>query len=67
MHLTLADRESLDPALDGSSAACDAHKEGARVDEAAWRRMGAFAGRCLVAATEASRLTGAGAGVVDTD
>lgn len=63
MTLTLADRQPLN----GSSAACDAQKEGARVDEAAWRHLAAFASRCLVEATEASRLTGAGAGVVDTD
>ena len=53
--------------LESAAAACDALKEGASVDEATWRRLAAFAARCLVEATETSRLTGAGAGIVDTD
>ena len=37
------------------------------IDEAIWRRIIAYTGRLLVDATETSRLTGAGAGVIDTD
>ena len=37
------------------------------IDEATWRRVASYADRLLVVATETSRLTGAGAGVVDTD
>ena len=40
---------------------------GADVEDAAWRRLCAYAGRRLVEGTERSRLAGAGAGVVDTD
>ena len=42
-------------------------RDGAEIDEATWRRLAAYAERLLVATTETSRLTGAGAGVVDTD
>jgi len=37
------------------------------VDDTCWSRVLAYAARCLVEATDASRLTGAGAGVVDSD
>lgn len=40
---------------------------GITVGDAPWSRVRAYAARCLVEATDASRLTGAGAGVVDTD
>jgi len=63
MTMTLIDRQPLE----SGACSCNARQEGARVDEAAWRRLAAFADRCLVEATETSRLTGAGAGVVDTD
>ena len=63
MILTSIDRQPMERA----SAACDARKEGANVDGESWRRLCAFADRCLVEATESSRLTGAGAGVVDID
>lgn len=42
-------------------------RDGVEIDEAMWRRVTAYADRLLVKATETSRLTGAGAGVVDTD
>ena len=37
------------------------------IDEAAWHRVTTYADRLLVEATETSQLTGAGAGLVDTD
>lgn len=40
---------------------------GITVDDACWSRVLAYAARCLVEASDASRLTGAGAGVVDAD
>ncbi len=40
---------------------------GITVDDHCWSRVLAYAARCLVEATDASRLTGAGAGVVDSD
>ena len=40
---------------------------GAEVEEAAWRRLCAHAGRRLVEGSARSRLAGAGAGVVDVD
>ena len=42
-------------------------RDAVEIDEATWRRVAAYADRLLVVATETSRLTGAGAGVVDTD
>lgn len=42
-------------------------RDGVEIDAATWRRVATYADRLLVAATETSRLTGAGAGVVDTD
>ena len=42
-------------------------RDGVDIDEATWRRVAAYADRLLVVATETSRLTGAGAGVIDTD
>ncbi len=44
-----------------------AELEGAELDGALWRRLAALAARRLVAGTEASRLAGAGAGLVDRD
>lgn len=41
--------------------------DGITVDDACWSRVLAYAERCLVEASETSRLTGAGAGVVDSD
>ena len=41
--------------------------EGAELDGALWGRLAALAARRLVAGTEASRLAGAGAGLVDRD
>jgi len=41
--------------------------DGITVDHACWSRVLAYAERCLVEASDASRLTGAGAGVVDSD
>ena len=42
-------------------------RDAVEIDEETWRRITAYADRLLVVATETSRLTGAGAGVVDTD
>lgn len=42
-------------------------RDAVEIDEATWCRVTTYAGRLLVKATETSRLTGAGAGVVDTD
>ena len=42
-------------------------RDAVEIDEATWRRVTTYADRLLVEATETSRLTGAGAGVVDTD
>ncbi len=42
-------------------------RDGVEIDEVTWRRVKTYADRLLVDATETSRLTGAGAGVVDTD
>ncbi len=42
-------------------------KSGPTVDEAAWHRLADYAKRRLVEATAASRMTGAGAGLVDRD
>ena len=41
--------------------------DGITVDDACWSLVLAYAKRCLVEATDASRLTGAGAGALDTD
>ena len=41
--------------------------QGADIDAAVWRRLRAYAERRLVEGDERSRLTGAGAGVTDTD
>ncbi len=48
-------------------AASDALANGLSVDAETWRRIYAYANRQLVPATEASRLTGAGAGLTDND
>ena len=45
----------------------DVLAEGVAVDDACWRCIAAFAARLLVDGTKASRLSGAGAGVVDVD
>ena len=37
------------------------------IDEVIWRRIIAYTSRLLVEATKTSRLTGAGAGVIDMD
>lgn len=42
-------------------------RDGFEVKDATWRRLTALAQRCLVESNESSRLTGAGAGLVDTD
>ncbi len=42
-------------------------RDGVEIDPATWRRVTTYADRLLVAATETSRLTGAGAGVIDKD
>ncbi len=42
-------------------------RDGVEIDPATWRRVTAYADRLLVEATETSRLTGAGAGVIDKD
>ena len=42
-------------------------RDGVEIDEATWRRVTTYGDRLLVEATETSRLTGAGAGVIDTD
>ncbi len=42
-------------------------RDAVEIDEATWRRVTTYADRLLVVATETSRLTGAGAGIVDTD
>ncbi len=42
-------------------------RDGVEIDEVTWRCVKTYADRLLVDATETSRLTGAGAGVVDTD
>ena len=42
-------------------------RDAVEIDEATWHRIRTYANRLLVVATESSRLTGAGAGVVDTD
>ncbi|WP_416898525.1 MAG: hypothetical protein ACMVY4_01950 [Minwuia sp.] len=42
-------------------------EDGVRVDETAWRTVGRFFDRCLVPSTDASRTTGAGAGLRDDD
>ncbi len=42
-------------------------RDAVEIDEATWRRVTTYADRLLVDAAETSRLTGAGAGVVDTD
>ncbi len=45
----------------------DVLAEGVAVDDASWRCIAAFAARLLVEGTEASRVSGAGAGVVEVD
>lgn len=47
--------------------AARAARGGVRVDAAAWEEIQTLFRRCLVPSTEASRLSGAGAGVNDTD
>lgn len=42
-------------------------RDAVEIDEATWRRVTTYGDRLLVEATETSRLTGAGAGVIDTD
>ena len=42
-------------------------KEGVAIEASVWRRLETLAARFLVPATEMSRRTGAGAGIVDTD
>ena len=42
-------------------------RDAVEIGEATWRRVTTYADRLLVVATETSRQTGAGAGVVDTD
>ena len=54
--------DAVAPADDGAVL-----KEGIEIVDGTWRRLTAYADRCLVAATDQSRLTGAGAGLVDTD
>lgn len=65
LSMTLAEQES--GADRPSSADCTFRMNGIIVDDACWSRVLAYAARCLVEATDASRLTGAGAGVVDSD
>lgn len=48
-------------------AAPSAGQRGRDVDAESWSRLSAFAHRTLAPATEASRLAGAGAGLVDND
>ena len=57
------DVASLEPIpADGST-----RENGLDVEEAVWRRLTRLAERCLVEGTEASRRSGAGAGLIDTD
>ena len=42
-------------------------RNGVEIDEATWGRLTNYADRCMVEATETSLLSGAGAGVIDTD
>ena len=50
-----------------AAARPDVLAEGVAVDDARWRCIAAFAARLLVEGSEASRLSGAGDGVVDID
>ena len=63
MRLALTDGPVPPPA----AARPDVLAEGVDVDDACWRCIAAFAARLLVEGTAASRLSGAGAGVVDVD
>lgn len=67
VELSLALTEEEPGAARPVSAGRTALMEGVTVDDACWSRLLAYAARCLVEASEASRLTGAGAGVVDSD
>ena len=51
----------------GAGGCGDDDGDGAETEEAAWRRLSAYAERRLVEGNERSRLAGAGAGVVDSD
>ena len=62
LSMALTDRE---PSTKQPASAALAN--GITVEHACWSRLQAYAARCLVEASEASRLTGAGAGVVDID
>ncbi len=42
-------------------------RDGVEIDPTTWRRVTTYADRLLVEATETSRLTGAGASVIDED
>lgn len=64
MRLALTDGRAPPPA---AAVRPDVLAEGVAVDDARWRCIAAFAARLLVEGTEASRLSGAGAGVVDVD
>lgn len=64
MRLALTDGRVAPPA---AAARPEVLAEGVAVDDASWRCIAAFAARLLVEGTEASRLSGAGAGVVDVD
>lgn len=56
-----------DDAAQISPAAQPVQTGGVQLDAAAWEVIQTFFKRCLAPATEASRLSGAGAGVNDTD
>ena len=58
---------SIEVATSADGSGLRPPKDGVAVDAAVWRRLEALAARFLVPATEMSRRTGAGAGIVDTD
>ena len=58
----------VEAVFDQDAGGCgDDDGDGAETEEAAWRRLSAYAERRLVEGSERSRLAGAGAGVVDSD
>ena len=62
--MRLAARQPTGPAITVDQRI---QRDAVEIDEAPWRRATTYADRLLVEATETSRLTGAGAGVIDKD
>lgn len=60
-------RLSAEVAADAAGSRLQLPKEGVVIQAAVWHRLETLAARFLVPATEMSRRTGAGAGILDTD